>query len=316
MTHSNHRRRDGRLRGRAWWLAVAAVSAGGCSPYVLTVEDRLCPVGEDIKLIGKLEIRGVGVWNKGLDDRELSFYIDDRLVDRDDTNDDGYADVKRRFRRAGTHRLTVVYADPDTGARKATGAARVFVWDEQDPILIVDIDGTISRANPAGLFNAGPDRSTPMPRAPGTLRRLADRFRVVYLTARPRDLLDKTRDWLRHSGFPGGPVLTWDVDRYEWSQADYKKDRIDDIQDDFECVTIGVGNTPKDHDAYRKRKLFTILIAPDDRPQTTERGVRLPDWAAVGALFERNPGLYDPELSYKIRVELPARGQPGRAADR
>ena len=63
--------------------AALAVCLAGCgSPYLLTVEDRVCRIGEKTRLVGKLQYRGVGMFNKGVDDRDLTFYIDGRRLDR------------------------------------------------------------------------------------------------------------------------------------------------------------------------------------------------------------------------------------------
>ena len=64
----------------------------GCgSLYLVTVEDVVCPVGQKAHLIGKLEYRGVAVFHKGIDDRDVRFLIDGRCLGQDDTNDEGYA---------------------------------------------------------------------------------------------------------------------------------------------------------------------------------------------------------------------------------
>ena len=117
----------------------------------------------------------------------------------------------------------------------------------------------------------------------------------------------KTRRWLADHAFPPGPVLTWDIDKYEFSATEYKKERLDDLRDRFDHVTIGIGNAGSDHEAYRRRKLLTILIDPDKDPGAIERGVRVPDWATVRRLFEANPQLYDPDLSYRVVCSLPGR---------
>ena len=276
----------------------------GCgSLYLVTVEDVVCPVGQKARLVGKLEYRGVAVFHKGIDDRQVRFFIDGRCMGQDDTNDEGYARIKRRFETPGRHGLEVRYDDRRGKAHAAT--ASVFVWERDTPILVVDIDDTVAHTKKRYLFSDGADRSRPLPAAAAVLTELAGHFNLVYLTARPRELAVKTRRWLTDHGFPPGPVLTWDVDEYEWSATEYKKDRLDDLKDCFDQVTIGIGNTEGDHKAYRKRRLLTILIDPGQPPARIECGVRLPDWTAVRSLFGTNPHLFDADLSQKTAVALP-----------
>ncbi len=277
---------------------------GGCaSSHLLTVEDMLCRPGQKARLVGKLELRGVAVFNKGLDDRKLQFYVKDQFVGADGTNDEGYASVRYRSPDVGIDPLKVSYRGRD-GVRLDTTAS-VFTWRKEDSILIVDIDDTICRTYKWSLLSSGEDPSPPMAGAVEVLRELSKEFRIVYLTARPREIVPKTRRWLERNGFPTGPVLTWDVDKYPWSQGDYKKERIDQIQDDFDNVRIGIGNTDKDHQAYRKRKMFTILLDPGQRARYIKRGVKVPDWQAVKELFRRNPQLHDQIRSDKFDVTLP-----------
>ena len=282
--------------------AVALALSGCASPYLLTVEDVVCPVGEKARLVGKLEYRGVAVLNKGIDDRDLRFVVGGQLVGDDETNDEGYARVKHRFDSPGVADLEVQYEDGRGRVHSALG--RVFVWSQDRPVLVVDIDGTVSQTKTRYLLGNGLDRSKPLPDAASVLGELAERFCVVYLTARPREMAVKTRRWLGDHGFPPGPVLTWDIDKYEWSATDYKKDRLDDLKDQFDHVTVGIGNAESDHKAYRKRKLLSILIDPDAPAggAEIERGVAVPDWAAVRRVFATNPCLFDPELSYKVEL--------------
>lgn len=285
-------------------IPILLLVAGCRSPYLLTVEDCVGRVGDDVRLIGKLEYRGLAVFNKGLDDRDLSFHLDGRRVETDETNGEGYAKAEHEFDRPGVHRLVVAY--DKNGDRKAETAATVFVWRERDPILVVDVDGTLARTQKRYLIStSSPDRSPALEAAPEVLVALSEHFQIVYLTARPREMISKTHQWLQRNGFPVGPVWTWDVDRDPWSRADYKEHRIDDLQDEFDCVTIGIGDQKSDHEAYQERKLFTILLDSDERPRHIRRGVMLPDWTAVRELFARNPQLYDADLSYKCEVELP-----------
>ena len=283
--------------------AVTLALCGCGSPYLVTVEDVVCPVGQKARLVGKLEYRGVAVFHKGIDDRQVRFFIDGRCMGQDDTNDEGYAQIKRRFETPGLYGLEVRYDDRRGKTHAAT--ASVFVWERDTPILVVDIDDTLARTKKRYLFADGADRSPPLPAAATVLAELAVHFHVVYLTARPRELAVKTRRWLTDHSFPPGPELTWDIDEYEWSATEYKKDRLDDLRDHFDQVTIGIGNAEGDHKAYRKRKLLTILIDPDQPPARIDRGVRLPDWPAVRRLFAANPQLYAPELSCKAAVLLP-----------
>ena len=282
------------------------MSAGAChSPYFLTVEDHVCRAGDDLTLIAKLEYRGVYIFNRGTDDKRLRFFLDGRPIGDDETNDEGYARVKHDFDAPGAHRLVVAY-DRD-GVWAAEAAATVFVWRKHEPILVVDVDHTVADTRVRDLLTrSGTETSQPMPDAPEVLRELAQSFHVVYLTTRPRELIPKTREWLQRHGFPAGPLLAWDVDRHSWSPRDYKRERLDDLQDAFAAVNIGIGDRSHDRKAYSKQKLFTIMLDRDS-PKRVNDVVYLPDWSAVRELFARNPQLFWPKLRRDEPVSLPIR---------
>jgi len=292
-----------------WIYIMAGILTGvilgpGCaSSYLLSVEDALCRSGDKTRLAGKLEFKGVAVFNKGLDDRRLNFYLDDEWIGHDDTNGEGYASIKYPFTEPGTRRLRVSY--PLNKSETIETSADVYIWDRGRPILIVDIDGTLCQTNNWSLMMGQEDPSPPLPGAAETLRELSEQFGVVYLTARPRDLIPKTRRWLHRHEFPPGPLLTWDVDKYPWDQANFKKKRIDKIQNDFNGARVGIGNTKTDRQAYHKRKMFSILLDPNHPPAEIDAGARVPDWRTVGLIFQANPELATPNASHKINIRLP-----------
>ncbi len=280
--------------------------AGGChSPYILTVEDQVYRVGDEMMLVGKLEYRGVYIFNKGTDDKQVRFYLDGRPIGEAETNDEGYAHVDCEAPAPGGHRLAVAYER--NGLRAAEAEATVFAWHRHEPILVVDLDNTVVDTRTRDLLSrSGTETSSPLPEAPEVLGELARSFHIVYLTGRPRELIVKTREWLQRQGFPTGPLLTWDMDRHPWSRVDYKRERIDDLQDRFDAVTIGIGDRGSDRTAYSRQKLFTIILEPDS-PKRVNDVVYLPDWPAIRELFARNPRLFSPELRRDEPVSLPIR---------
>ncbi len=286
-------------------LAPILGLVGGCHPtYLLTVEDHVCHAGEEVNLVGKLEYRGFKILNKGAEDYDLWFYVDGRRLEAEDTNDEGYAKIEVDFDEPGMHQLVV--ALEEEGQRYVEATATVFVWRESDPILVVDIDHTVAQTQTRYLISfSGPDNSPVMPGAAEVLHTLSRSFRIVYLTGRPREMIPKTHDWLAHNGFPAGPLLTWDVDVDPWSRAEYKENRIDDLQDEFEHITIGIGDRETDHEAYRERELFSIMLMPHRPPRTLQSGVAVPDWAAIRELFARNPSLFNPNLPHDADMALP-----------
>lgn len=296
-----------RRRVLSWCGALLPIACGACNPYHLTVEDVLTPIGQEVDLVGKLELRGIVVLNRGLDDRELFFTLAGQEVGTDETNDEGYAHVEVRPEQPGRHLLEVRY-HPELDWR-ATADAWVYVWQENRPIIVVDIDHTVADPSQLSLLR-GEDHSKPLPHAADVVSELARSANVVYLTARPREFAPQTRAWLDRHGFPHGPLFTWDADRYEFSSRSYKAKRLDALKDDFEYVGVGIGNVEGDYEAYSKRDLFTILLDPEEPVGLFEGGVRLADWHSIRHFFELNPQLRGRGVSNETPVDWPGGRTP------
>ncbi|GKY92366.1 hypothetical protein MPSEU_000207500 [Mayamaea pseudoterrestris] len=96
----------------------------------------------------------------------------------------------------------------------AAACMNIHLWSEQDRIAVVDIDGTITKSNVRGVYDTILTR-TYLHCHDGVcelLSTLPDSVRVVYLTARPMSLSDKTRAFLSsvrqaNHGLPMGALI-------------------------------------------------------------------------------------------------------------
>jgi hypothetical protein len=279
---------------------VTLCGCSGRSNYILTADDHICRVGERVRLNAKFEFRGVGiVLNKAMEERRLDFYLDGKCIGGDRTDEEGYATIKHRFDEEGLFTYTVTYGND------AEDEGRVFVWAKDTPILVVDIDGTLAETRKRDFIFSKTQDAPAFPHAAATLNKLATRFRIVYLTARPRELLDDSRAWLARNNMPIGPVFTWDIDRDPLSSSKYKRQQLDDLQDDFPNVTVGIGNSKGDYKAYRRRRVFAIMFEPTESPRTLDRGVQVDDWTAIDKLFDKHPDLFDSREVRKLRLAPP-----------
>jgi phosphatidate phosphatase PAH1 len=76
-------------------------------------------------------------------------------------------------------------------------------------IVACDIDSTISETSLNALFFDDIDStSRPIEGSVEVLREIARDYQIMYLTARPRFTLEKTRSWLDAHGYPREPVIT------------------------------------------------------------------------------------------------------------
>ena len=251
----------------AAFFAILMVSNGCVSTYKLTVEDALARPGDKARLSGRLLLVEATVMNQKAEKQDLAFYVDNLLVGMNETNRDGYATVGYRTKELGVKQVKVIF----TGRTFQTQSlGRVFVWKKNSPVLMVDVDGMVCRKNNVTMPLAGEDLSKTSPGAAETLRELSHKMHIVYLTSQPRENIPRTRTWLIQNDFPAGPVLMWDLDK---------------IQADFPNARVGIGNTDKVYQAYRERKIFSILLDPTKPAEQIDGGVRVGDWNAVPKIF-------------------------------
>ena len=133
-------------------------------------------------------------------------------------------------------------SDPD----RSRAAFHVFTFPADTPLVVVDIDWTISRTGTMDwLRNAGHDFE-PVPGAVEGTRAIAERALVVYLTAREAMFTNETRLWLQRHGFPLGPLLLRDLGEDPLSASGFKRQTIARLKRDFPDIVAGIGERIKD----------------------------------------------------------------------
>jgi hypothetical protein len=172
--------------------------------------------------------------------------------------------------------------------RPAAGCGRVFLWDCDRPILVTDIDNTISDRLLFLVPVTPIAKNATLPDAAAVLTELAQHYHIVYLTCRPAWLHGKTRAWLAAHGFPEGPLFCRDF-RLGQSQEGYKRQFLTDFKARFPNLAIGVGNTSSDAGAYQSAGMQTLIIEPKGGNGTEAfRVVR--GWREVGKVLREGPG--------------------------
>jgi hypothetical protein len=138
--------------------------------------------------------------------------------------------------------------------------AEVFFRYPGKAKIVLDVDRTISTSRVLKR------KSVPYLNAPKIVRRLHERFGVVYLTARPRFLwfrVSMVRQWLRDHDFPPSQIIMMRKLRYifPWRHDDYKIKMIKHMMDNqgYEPL-IGIGDKRTDAIAYKKCGLKAIII--------------------------------------------------------
>lgn len=130
----------------------------------------------------------------------------------------------------------------------------VFMLDQGAPIIVTDIDGTMTLSDDE-LFSQISDGNYDPLENPGSATMMnlwADKgYIIVYLTARPHAFRAETRSWLTGHGFPVGPVISANSLVVDESARQYKRAWVNRLTQDFGWrIAAAYGNATSDIDAY------------------------------------------------------------------
>ncbi len=156
----------------------------------------------------------------------------------------------------------------------------IACWDPKRPIIVVDIDGTVSKTDKSELlFHKKDTNSKPFPDAPDVLRRLSKKYNIIFLTHRNELLLNKTRQWLKEHKFPPAPVFTLILGEDPIMAGEYKDEKLREWKKEGWDLRIGIGDKGHDAEAYLQNKMKAIMIGDeDDLPDGT---IRVKGWKEI-----------------------------------
>lgn len=286
----------------AWVPLTIALTVAGCAPPVLSVDDAVT-MGGDLRLVAFVEREPILGLRRDVEDVAVRFHLGGREVGDDDTDGDGRASVKCKLR---ADAVETFEARVTVDGRELRAVGTIHRWDSERTIIAVDIDDTIAETEYRQLILKDRDKkSDPVDDSRKTLRRLSDDYHIVYVTARPRFLLEKTRRWLKDEKFPLGPVETARGLRQTLRPTRHKTEVLEDLRDRWPNLLIGIGNNAGDAAAYGANKMLCLIVPPDrkDIDKIGRHAVILRDWDAVADVFEANRDILTDRKELKRAVK-------------
>jgi hypothetical protein len=178
----------------------------------------------------------------------------------------------------------------------AHGAQATNRQDSPRTTIVIDIDDTLCVTDyRCVIFGIGTDDSRPLDEAARTLRLLAEKYDILYLTARPASVSHRTRRWLKAHDFPPGPIIGSRTLIDVIFQSDYKKRVLTRLRKQHVGMLIGIGDRPWDSRAYRASGMIPVVVNPCPGGKFHRNDLIFKTWRSVGIFFEKNePLLMDP----------------------
>ncbi len=285
-----------RLVGRRAVFTAAAAAVWlvslACRGPVVSVDDAVVVGDAPARLAAVVEYEPAWGLRKDAAGIPVRFFVAGREVGRTATDDEGLAELQRAI--PPGVRSFEARTESTLGAAQAGG--RVFRWRADRVIIAVDIDHTLAQTDYESLVRPDEaEESETLKHSVATLQDLAGRHHILYLTGRPRLLLDKTRTWLRERGYPDGPVITSRGLREMLRPGVSKARELRKLRSQWPALRIGVGNTPSDAQAYGSNGMLTLILARQRDAQFGPHALVFRDWRELARFFADNqPILADP----------------------
>lgn len=270
------------------WTVSAAIlfALGGCAKPMLSLSDVVIVNG------GQTAIDAFTEHSSPLGDVDqltgvnVAFFADDQSIGSARTDGKGLA----RWCCHLPDGTGIVRAKATIDGQEVEAEGRIYQWDPKRTIIVCDIDETVSATNYTSLLAEGVDDagSKPLPDAVKTMNTLSERFNIIYITGRPRFLLNKSRRWLAANGFPPAPVVTAPTLREAIRVQKFKGGQIADLQCLSSNLLIGIGNATTDSEAYASNGLLTLIIDDSDSKRFRAHAIVVRNWRMIAEFFDGN----------------------------
>ncbi len=272
--------------------AGALLLVFGCGQPILTVDDAVAIGGEPVPLVAYAEREHFLGLRSDLEEINVTFLLDGQVVGQGVAGDQSHTSVVVKMPQPSPDHFQ---ARARMFGKTFEDTGRIFHWRNDRNILVVDIDNTISHTDYKNLVLAEVVTvSPPIPGSREVLTRLAADYYILYLTARPRFLLKKTRSWLEQHDYPDGPIIAAPRLRDAIRSMKYKYQALEALQKRCPRLLIGIGNRDGDVAAYGANRMLPLMVNDGDNQEARVHYpwvVWLHDWQDIGRFFDANSDL-------------------------
>jgi hypothetical protein len=254
-------------------LAVAVVLAERlfvAPEDLLTAEDVLALPGERLRLRAQVERYLIRFVDPPVRGATVEFFEGEKKLGEAVTDENGRASIEIDGGPEGRRRFRVQ-------TRRAQEVLIADALPADAPILVLDIDHTITDVSTFQFAFTTNRKTHALPDAVEVIQRLAKRYRIVYLTARDHSFLGKTRGWFQLQGLADGPVFM--RRRRFWSQRpiDHKLERLAELTKGRR-ILAGVGDLPNDAKAYLASGMAAYVMDPGGWVPEIEGATKVRSW--------------------------------------
>jgi len=264
-------------------LLVSSQSFAGKTRTFLSGYDDIVSTDGKVTLVVKLEEDKLIPYRPDVSNAKVSFFAGNKILGEARTNHQGKAYLRVKNPGLGTH-IFMAHFGGRYGLADSTANMTITVAKENTPILISDIDHTISDASATEVVILPYRLIRQLPGANKILKDLELDYQIVYLTARDDTFILKTKKWLDYLNFPKAPVYFWDfgsTDGVPSDHGDYKSSVIKKLKNSFSNILVGVGDKPHDIRAYLENDLKAFYIGKEERDTIPSEAIIVDSWDEI-----------------------------------
>jgi len=280
-------RRSGSIRLGAVLIFCSAWCGCATERVIVAGDDQVTVPGRNVVLTAKVQVRSLFL--EDIKNQPVEFHLVSApervrlcVLEKGRTDRDGKVRAVMEVLEAGRYVVAIRYPGDDRHLPNED-VSMVLAVRPGEPVVILDVDNTLTNEN---WLHRDPE---PAPYDGDTVRvvnELARRYKVVYLSARPKPLHTLTRKWLAKYGFPEGPVLLWYPSTWRWLRpSKFKQDQLTALRRMGVNVVAGVSNTEEDIEAYEKAGILPIILGKRERDAVHAR-----DWNEIGRMLLEKDG--------------------------
>lgn len=274
-------------------ISMACLS-GGCGQMLLTADDAVVRPDGHVNLRAYLE-RKTGKFSRdSIENHVVRFKVNGQVVGEGKTDEDGLATYLHAI---GDQAAGSFTAETEFGGQTLRDERPIFRLKPGRIGIIIDIDGTVSRTDSWDVaVSKKSKKSRPIDQSPRVVQKLAATYNVVFLTARPRFLLAKTRQWIKDHGYPDAPLYIAPGLRKAMDPGQFKREALAMARPHFPDLLIGIGDLETDAYAYGANGMLTLIVGQEPDDDFGNHALLLQNWEMLGRFFEANSELlHDPQ---------------------
>lgn len=183
-------------------LIGLGVHAGCEGNFVMTAPDQIAPAGGQAMAVLRLQRNEFAGFLVPVEKAAIRLQVENGPVRGTFTDKQGYAAAAVPVgNELGKYHLGIAHLDRN--GDEAQGFFPVFVWNPEEFLLAVELDGLLKSTDPA---------------AREAMKELANCYHIVYFTDRPPSEHARMHAQLQAAALPDGPILAWQQESWRLEQ--------------------------------------------------------------------------------------------------